>query len=148
MTMFIYFCSLVCVSIRPVCYHWLCPVLWSITGKVSIIFILCYLICNTFMLKMEAKPTVSLTYSPILDILVFIEMLELFTTLVSSNSSSLMLNLEFTLSGVRVTQSLVLCLCFVDRCLSLCPLSFWSLWCLSFFDSWILITPLVSSNSS
>jgi len=27
-------------------------------------------------------------------------------------------------SGVRVTQSLVLCVCFVDRCLSLCPFSF------------------------
>ena len=24
-------------------------------------------------------------------------------------------------SGVRVTQSLVLCVCFVDRCLSFCP---------------------------
>ena len=33
---------------------------------------------------------------------------------------------EFTLgfSGVRVTRSLVLCVCFVDRCLSLCPFSF------------------------
>jgi hypothetical protein len=28
------------------------------------------------------------------------------------------------LSGVRVTQSLVLCVCFVDRCLSFCPFSF------------------------
>jgi len=27
-------------------------------------------------------------------------------------------------SGVRVTQSLVLCVCFVDRCLSLCPFYF------------------------
>ena len=27
-------------------------------------------------------------------------------------------------SGVRVTRSLVLCVCFVDRCLSLCPFSF------------------------
>jgi hypothetical protein len=26
--------------------------------------------------------------------------------------------------GVRVTRSLVLCLCFVDRCLSFCPFSF------------------------
>ena len=47
-------------------------------------------------------------------------------------------------SGVRVTWSLVLCVCFVDRCLS-----FWSLCCcLFFFDIRILITPFVSSNSS
>ena len=45
-------------------------------------------------------------------------------------------------SGVRVTRSLVLCVCFVDRCLF-----FWLLCCL-FFDIRILITPLVSSNSS
>ena len=43
---------------------------------------------------------------------------------------------------------LVLCVCFVDRCLSLCPCSFGPLCCLSFFDLRILITPLVSSNSS
>jgi hypothetical protein len=48
-------------------------------------------------------------------------------------------------SGVRVTRSLVLCLCFVDRCLSF---FFWSLCCLFFFDILILITPLVSSISS
>ena len=50
-------------------------------------------------------------------------------------------------SGVRVTRSLVLCVCFVDRCLSFCPLFFWPLCCLSFFDWWIPITPLVSSDS-
>jgi hypothetical protein len=27
-------------------------------------------------------------------------------------------------SGIRVTRSLVVCACFVDRCLSLCPFSF------------------------
>jgi hypothetical protein len=27
-------------------------------------------------------------------------------------------------SGVRVTRSLVLCVCFVERCLSFCPFSF------------------------
>jgi hypothetical protein len=43
---------------------------------------------------------------------------------------------------VRVNRSLVLCVCFVDRCLS-----FWPLCCL-FFDIRIMITPLVSSNSS
>ena len=40
-------------------------------------------------------------------------------------------------SGVRVTLSLVLCVCFVD-----CSLSFWPLCCLSFFDLQILITSL------
>jgi hypothetical protein len=30
----------------------------------------------------------------------------------------------FVFSGVRVTRSLVLCVCFVDRCLSFCPVSF------------------------
>jgi len=48
-------------------------------------------------------------------------------------------------SGVRVTRSLVLCVCFVDRCLFF---SFWPLCCLFFFDLRILITSLVSSNSS
>ena len=53
---------------------------------------------------------------------------------------------EFTpvFSGVCVTRSLALCVCFVDRCLSF---FFWPLCCL-FFDIRILITPLVSSNSS
>ena len=48
-------------------------------------------------------------------------------------------------SGIRVTRSLVLCECFVDRCLSIFvqPLC-----CLSFFDLLILITPLLPSNSS
>ena len=45
-------------------------------------------------------------------------------------------------TGVRVTLSLVLYVCFVDRCLSFCTLSFWSLFCL-FFDIQILITPLI-----
>ena len=44
-------------------------------------------------------------------------------------------------SGVRVTPSLVLYVCFVDR-----YFFFWPLCCL-FFDLRILITPLVSSNS-
>ena len=39
-------------------------------------------------------------------------------------------------------------LCLVDRCLSICPFSFWLLYCLSFFDLRILITSLVSSKSS
>ena len=49
-------------------------------------------------------------------------------------------------SGVRVTRSLVLCVCLVDRWLSFCPF-FLPLSCLS-FDLWILITSLTSSNSS
>ena len=46
-------------------------------------------------------------------------------------------------SGVRVTRSLVLCVCFVDCCLSS---FFWSLCCLSFLDLWLLTTLPVSSN--
>ena len=50
-------------------------------------------------------------------------------------------------SGVRVTRSLVLCVCFEDRCLSFCPFSFG--YCVvCFLRCTILITPLVSSNSS
>jgi hypothetical protein len=49
-------------------------------------------------------------------------------------------------SGVRVTRSLVLCVCFVDRCLSFCTFSFGH--DVFFFDIQFLITPLVSSNSS
>jgi len=49
--------------------------------------------------------------------------------------------------GVRVTRSLVLCVCFVDRCLSFCTFIL-PLCCLFFFDLQIMITPLVSSNSS
>jgi hypothetical protein len=48
-------------------------------------------------------------------------------------------------SGVRVIRSLVLCICFVDHCLSF---FFWPLCSLSFFDLHILISPLVFSNSS
>jgi hypothetical protein len=44
-------------------------------------------------------------------------------------------------SGFRVTVSLVLCVCFINRCMSFC-IFLWPLCCL------ILITPLVSSNSS
>jgi hypothetical protein len=47
-------------------------------------------------------------------------------------------------SGVRVARSLVFCVCLVDRCLSF---FFWPLFCLS-IDVRIMITPLVSSNSS
>ena len=47
-------------------------------------------------------------------------------------------------SWVRVERSLVLCVCFVDRCLYF---FFWTLCCLFFFDMRILITPLVSSIS-
>jgi len=35
--------------------------------------------------------------------------------------------------------------CFVDLCLFFRLIFFWSLYCLSFFDLWILIIPLVSS---
>ena len=48
-------------------------------------------------------------------------------------------------SGARVTRSLVLYACFVYRCLYFL---FWPLCCLFFFNIRILITPLVSLNSS
>ena len=48
-------------------------------------------------------------------------------------------------SGVRVARSLVLCVCFVERCLSFFC---WPLCCLFFFDLWIQTTTLVSTNSS
>ena len=47
--------------------------------------------------------------------------------------------------SIRVARSLVLYVCFVDRCLSI---FFWPLCCLFFLDLWILLTALVSSNSS
>ena len=48
-------------------------------------------------------------------------------------------------NGVRVTRSLV---SYVVFCRSLFVLFLWPLCCLSFFDLRILITPLMSSNSS
>ena len=51
-------------------------------------------------------------------------------------------------SGVPFIRSLVLWVCFVNRCLSFFSFSFWPLCCLYFFDLRILITPLVSWNSS
>ena len=53
--------------------------------------------------------------------------------------------LHLSFSGIRVTQSLGLCVCFIDRCLSF---FIWLLCCLFFFDLRILITSLVSSNTS
>ena len=50
-------------------------------------------------------------------------------------------------SGVCVTQSLVLCVMFCKSLFGLLSFFFWPLCCLS-FDLRILITPLVSSNSS
>ena len=37
-------------------------------------------------------------------------------------------------SGIRVTRSLVLCVCFVDRCLSFCHFSFGHCVCADGFD--------------
>jgi hypothetical protein len=66
---------------------------------------------------------------------------ELFTLLEHLSSPSVF-------SGVRVTRSLVLYACLVDRCLFLLYFFCWLLCCLSFFELRILITPLVPSNSS
>ena len=49
-------------------------------------------------------------------------------------------------SGVRVTRSLVLCVCFVDHCFSFCAFTFGH--CVVCSSVRILITPLVYSNSS
>jgi hypothetical protein len=46
-------------------------------------------------------------------------------------------------SGVHITRSLVLYVCFLDRWLSFSYFFFWPLYFLFFFDIWILITPLV-----
>ena len=55
---------------------------------------------------------------------------------------------EFTpvFSGVRITRSLVLYVCFVDHCLSFCPFSFGH--CVVFLQFTDSDYPLVSSNSS
>ena len=50
-------------------------------------------------------------------------------------------------SGVRVTRSLVLCVCFVDCCLSFCPFSFGHCVVCPFSIYGDLIISLVSSNS-
>ena len=52
--------------------------------------------------------------------------------------------LDPVFSGIRVTRFLVLCECLFV----LLYFFFKPLCCLFFFDLWILITPLVSSNSS
>ena len=51
-------------------------------------------------------------------------------------------------SGVPFTCSLVLCVCFVDRCLSFCTFFFLPLCCLFFFDIWILLTPLIYKGNN
>jgi len=51
-------------------------------------------------------------------------------------------------SGIRVTRSLVLYICFVDHCLSFCPFSFGHCVVCSSLILQILITPLVSLNPS
>ena len=57
---------------------------------------------------------------------------------------------EFTpcFSWVRVTRSLVVCACFCRSLFVLLSFFFWPLCFLFFFDIGILITTLVSSNSS
>ena len=45
--------------------------------------------------------------------------------------------------GIRVARSLVFCVVFVDHCLSFL---FWPLYCLSFLDLLLLITPICIVN--
>ena len=69
----------------------------------------------------------------------FVELMRMYLTI--HRYSMLML----ILSEVRVTRSLVLCVVLLDHCLSFCP---FSLAIVLSVDLGILITPLVSSNSS
>ena len=50
--------------------------------------------------------------------------------------------------GVHVARSLVFCIMFYSSLFVLLSFFFWPLYCLSFFDLHVLITPLVSSNFS
>jgi hypothetical protein len=59
-----------------------------------------------------------------------------------------LLKLIINCSGVRVTRSLVLCVIFCRLLFVLLSFFFWPLRCLFFFYIRILITSLVSSNSS
>ena len=58
------------------------------------------------------------------------------------------MSLPLVLSGVHVTRSLVQWVCFVDRCLPLCTFSFGHCNVCSSSIYGLLITPLLSSNSS
>ena len=71
----------------------------------------------------------------------FVTRLTLRVPLVEQESLSLLehLNSPPVFSGVSVTRSLVLCVCFVDRCLSFCTFPFGQCFV---FDIWILITSL------
>ena len=57
------------------------------------------------------------------------------------------LNSPLVFSGVRITRSLVLCVCFVDRWLFFMSFFFLPLCGLFFFDLRALITPLISSTT-
>ena len=52
------------------------------------------------------------------------KMTEISVNLISSRVFCANFNLPPVFSGVRATRSLVLCVCFVDRCLSFCRFSF------------------------
>ena len=51
-------------------------------------------------------------------------------------------------NGICVARSSVLCVMFCRSLFVLVSFFFWSLCCLSFFDLWLLITPLACSNFS
>ena len=57
---------------------------------------------------------------------------------------------EFTpvFSGARVARYFVFYVMFCRSFFVILSFFFWSLCCLSFFDLWLLLTPLVSSNFS
>jgi len=57
-----------------------------------------------------------------------------------------LLSFILVFSCVRVAQSLVFCVVFCGSLFVLFSFSSWSLYCPSFFDLRLLITPFVSSN--
>jgi len=80
-----------------------------------------------------------------LSLLFVLRYYEILTDLVTNFFLKIAILLVF--SVVRVTRSLVLCVCFIDRCLSFCTFSFGQcVVCPPIYES--LLPPLVSSNYS
>ena len=69
-------------------------------------------------------------------------------SLVEQEQLNLPEHLSPVLSGVRGTRSLVSCVMFCRSLFVFVFFFFWPLCCLSFFNLRVLITPLLSSNSS
>jgi hypothetical protein len=111
----------------------------SLVKKIWIIVMFIYLDC-VYVLYVPLVVNISRFFPHSLLITGFITMLIQWVPLMEQELLTLPEHLSSppVFSGILVTRSLVLCVCFVDRFLSLCP--FLSMGC--------LITPLVFSNSS